>query len=178
MTKPPQILFFSKTTTLNTPAGRHRTGSKTMGLVLLWIYVRDNFWEGSLLWFVRQMWCCMLCLNLDPNQDADYHIFAISWWVVFVGHCCLCYSDATLPASSASPPTPTGMIDDNIKIVLHNMSLGLLIGDLRFPGNIRIRPAVNASSHFVFFFPSLVIICLIFFWTIYDRTCWLSMTGN
>ena len=26
--------FFSRTMTLNTPAGRHRTGSKTMGLVL------------------------------------------------------------------------------------------------------------------------------------------------
>ena len=32
--KTSQILFFSRTITLNTPAGRHRTGSKTMGLVL------------------------------------------------------------------------------------------------------------------------------------------------
>ena len=55
-------------------------------------------------------------------------------------------------------------------------------GDLGFPnrktGNVCIHPAVNASSHFVFFFPPLVIICLIFLWTIYDRTRRLSMTGD
>ena len=40
-----------------------------------------------------------------------------------------CYSDATSPASSASPPTPTGMIDDNVKIVSHDMSPGLSIAN-------------------------------------------------
>ena len=47
--------------------------------------------------------------------------------------------------------------------------------------NVRIRPAVNvvvASSHSLFFFPPLVIICLIFLWTIYYRTRRLSMTGD
>jgi hypothetical protein len=38
-----------------------------------------------------------------------------------------CYSDTTSPTSSASPPTPTGMIDDNVKIVSHDTSPGLSI---------------------------------------------------
>jgi len=37
------------------------------------------------------------------------------------------YSNTTSPASSASPPTPTGMIDDNVKIVSHDTSPGLSI---------------------------------------------------
>jgi hypothetical protein len=36
-------------------------------------------------------------------------------------------SDSTSPASSASPPTPTGMVDDNVAIVDHHTSPGLSI---------------------------------------------------
>jgi len=38
-----------------------------------------------------------------------------------------CRSNSTSPASSASPPTPTGMIDDGVKIVSHERSPGMPI---------------------------------------------------
>jgi hypothetical protein len=38
-----------------------------------------------------------------------------------------CYSESTSPASSASPQTPTGLIDESVKIVSHDSSPSLLI---------------------------------------------------
>jgi len=40
-----------------------------------------------------------------------------------------CYSDTTSPTSSASPPTPTGMIDDNVKIATGESSPALSIAN-------------------------------------------------
>jgi len=59
-----------------------------------------------------------------------------------------CRSNSTSPASSASPPTPTGMIDDSVKIVSHDRSPGMTI-----PGHAAMEYALMKQKMFAFATP-------------------------
>ena len=64
-----------------------------------------------------------------------------------------CRSDSTSPASSASPPTPTGMVDDSAAIVEPNdNSPGLLI---KKPKESHMEQAVLKQKMFAFAAPSI-----------------------